>query len=249
MVANTTRILLLTLLAAPIGLAQPDTSCSHDALNLTVGEYGASFGNSARHNGLRFNWSDNCLEEINGFNLTIWKPGNAMTGDVNGLAIGLIGPGAGTIKGVAIGLGGVVTKQGLAGVAIGGIGVVGAGDGIGVTVGGLGAVSDGEFVGISIGGLGLVGSGGLTGINIGGLGAVSRGDVTGISLSIITTQVQCMEGVVTGIYNRVYGRQAGLSVGVFNHATELRGVQIGLINYVEDNPPGLRILPVVNAHF
>jgi hypothetical protein len=29
----------------------------------------------------------------------------------------------------------------------------------------------------------------------------------------------------------------------------LNGVQIGLLNRANNNPPGLRLLPLVNAHF
>jgi len=40
-----------------------------------------------------------------------------------------------------------------------------------------------------------------------------------------------------------------LSIGIFNHATELFGVQFGLVNYAENNPEYLRILPLLNFHF
>ena len=42
-------------------------------------------------NGLRINWSDAGLEQINGINITLWKPEKPMSGTVNGLAIGLAG--------------------------------------------------------------------------------------------------------------------------------------------------------------
>ena len=38
--------------------AQSGSPCSHASLDLPVAGYGISFGNSARHAGIRFNWSD-----------------------------------------------------------------------------------------------------------------------------------------------------------------------------------------------
>ena len=71
----------------------------------------------------------------------------------------------------------------------------------------------------------------------------------GVDLNVVATQVQCARGIVTGIYNRVYDTQSGLSIGIFNHADNLYGVQIGILNYAENNPAGLKILPLLNAHF
>ena len=43
-------------------------------------------------------------------------------------------------------------------------------------------------------------------------------------------------------------RQRGLSIGVVNYARRLHGVQLGLVNYARNNPPGLRLLPVLNVN-
>ena len=73
--------------------------------------------------------------------------------------------------------------------------------------------------------------------------------VTGVHLSGITTQVDYSEGIIAGLYNCVYTQQTGISIGVFNRATVYKGLQIGLLNYIENNPPWARYLPIVNAHF
>jgi hypothetical protein len=54
------------------------------------------------------------------------------------------------------------------------------------------------------------------------------------------------EGVGASVFNQVLGRQKGLTIGLLNYAWSLNGVQIGLLNIVRDNPPGRRVLPVVN---
>jgi hypothetical protein len=73
--------------------------------------------------------------------------------------------------------------------------------------------------------------------------------VSGIDLNLITTEVQCSRGIITGVYNRVYDTQRGLSIGIFNHADNLHGVQIGVLNFAGNNPEGLKILPLLNVHF
>jgi hypothetical protein len=58
-----------------------------------------------------------------------------------------------------------------------------------------------------------------------------------------------LSGVAIGGYNRVEGVQRGLTIGIFNWARELRGVQIGLLNYAGNNEPPFRLVPILNAHF
>jgi len=40
-----------------------------------------------------------------------------------------------------------------------------------------------------------------------------------------------------------------LTIGLFNHAGDLLGIQLGLLNIVESNPPPFRYLPFINARF
>jgi hypothetical protein len=55
--------------------------------------------------------------------------------------------------------------------------------------------------------------------------------------------------VAASVFNYIKGEQTGLSLGIVNYSWQLNGVQIGLINYVRDNPPLLKILPLINANF
>ena len=302
-------ILLITPFPSP---AQTDDLPDHTALNIPAGGYGVSIGNSARHSGLRFNWSDRGIEEINGVNVTLWVPGEPLSGTINGVGFGLGVTGAREINGLSFGLGGVFGEHALNGLSIGGLAIITSGDAAGVTVsgfgvvasgsltgfnfGGVGCIAGGDMTGVSIGPLGLVGSGALTGVNLGGLalvakermvgvnfailGLIAGGDiaglnctagacqtpgdvagltvavfrtksdrVTGVDLNVVTTDVRCSTGLVTGLYNHIYDRQEGLSIGLLNRATTLYGVQIGIVNIAENNPEGFRVLPFVNAHF
>ena len=56
-------------------------------------------------------------------------------------------------------------------------------------------------------------------------------------------------GFAVSAFNRVLGEQRGLVIGIVNYASRLHGVQIGLVNWADNNPAGLKVLPVANAHF
>ena len=58
-----------------------------------------------------------------------------------------------------------------------------------------------------------------------------------------------LQGISVAGYNDVRSTQRGLSIGLYNDARRLHGVQIGLLNRARNNPPGTRYLPFVNAHF
>jgi hypothetical protein len=133
--------LVIASLSTPLA-AQDSSAAGHFHVGLTVHDYGISVGNAPRVNGLRINVQDAELERVNGVNLTLWKPGDPLSGTVNGLQAGLV-PGSRSVNGIALGVGGVVAERRARW----------------VTVGGLGAVSNGEFSGLVVGGLGTVANG------------------------------------------------------------------------------------------
>ena len=58
-----------------------------------------------------------------------------------------------------------------------------------------------------------------------------------------------MTGVSISAFNHIQGVQKGLTIGIFNYAHKVKGLQIGLLNYNRSNPKGLRWLPILNAGF
>jgi hypothetical protein len=188
-------------------------------------------------------------------------------GNVKGILIGGLGAGvSGNLTGFTLGLLGTGAGENITGVTIGGIGA-GAGENItGITVGGIGAGAGENVTGIAIGGIGAGAGVELRGITVGGLGAGAP-SVKGLTLSLGTARGQKVQGVtVAGLwfkvnddglmkglsisaFNQIKGVQNGISFGIFNWAWHLNGVQLGLINYVRDNPKFLKILPVINVHF
>lgn len=188
-------------------------------------------------------------------------------GEIKGIAVGLLGVGAGgDITGIT--LGGLGTGGGgnIRGITIGGLGAGASGNVTGITIGGLGAGAGDNIRGITIGGLGAGSGKELQGIAIGGIG-VGAPVVKGIALSIFAAGGDHLQGVILaggwvrvseggssrGItcaaFNQIRGEQNGLSLGIVNYTRSIKGLQIGLINIVRENPRFLRILPLVNFHF
>lgn len=344
--------LLATLVTPPGSSAQ--------SLDLGFANTGISIGNSREWTGIRLNWRDVGVRRVDGINLTVWQAGENPDFRMRGIALGVVGPQAATISGVALGLGGVHASERLSGIALGGLGVVSEGEmsgialaglgtvsqgrmtGIqaaglglvsqgdmrGISVAGLGLVSQGGFTGVAVAGLGLVSQGDMRGIHIGGLATVTQGDLTGLNFGGLATVTQgdltglnvgglatVTQGEVSGInvsglatvaegdvrgltvsglanvasdrlsglavtvgvnvapetqgiaiaaarlrtetltglsvagYNQVLGIQRGITIGLYNKADELHGVQLGLLNFAGNNRGPARWLPILNMHF
>ena len=228
----------LCVIAQPVGLNRTafaqipqETSGSGggSSLDLGISGVGVSFGSAPRWTGLRINWRDRYLERIDGINVTLWTPGDQVGGSVNGLAVGL-GPRAGFLRGLSIGLLGVLPERAAYGVTIGGLGVVADGSVTGLNAGLLGIVTEGRADGLSVAGLGLVTEGGALGINVAGLGVVSEGTVAGINIAGL--------GVVAE--RGIHGLNAAL-LGVVTER-ELRGITVaGLGAVAEGDMVGLTV--------
>ena len=336
--------------------------------SFTIGKNGngVSFGNSRRANGLRFNFNDNGIEQINGLNITFWKPYDNQNGTIKGGAIGIWAPDAGIIRGVTLGglgtrgqdvsglmlnivgyegpenfrglglgliasgaeiqfngisVAGIVTGGGdlyrglgMSAIAVGsrkefrGIALAGivagagesftgfagapivvgsAGDFTGIAFSGLiagtrhdmfGFSSAGAFIGagnnltgiqaagialgarnrikgISLGGFFVAARNRLSGISAAGIGVGSRGSIHGAAASLLFVGVfnkdnnGIFEGISISPVNYIQGLLNGLTLGIFNYADSVDGLQIGLLNYIASNPRGLQLLPFFNRQF
>jgi hypothetical protein len=88
----------------------------------------------------------------------------------------------------------------------------------------------------------------LHGLAVGGYIVETR-EFRGVSLGLVRTKMSDMQGLAVAGYNHIRWEQRGLVIGIYNRARVLKGVQIGLLNYAGNNSPGLRWLPLINAHF
>jgi hypothetical protein len=214
---NALPIVSALLLAAL--LLSPALSPVHaQGLNIPSRNWGLSFGNSTKFNGIRFNIIDKDIERINGINISAWghKDSERQTGTVNGISIGLPASfGCENLNGLSIGIVGAGAKNDIKGINLGLLASGTGNDAVGLNFGALGTGAGNNMTGINVGGLGAGAGGDLKGINIGGLGIGAGGDVTGINLACL--------GVGAGEHLRGISI-AGLGVG----APEITGLQVAL---------------------
>ena len=185
-------------------------------------------------------------------------------GSMRGLMIGGIGVGGGgDVRGIALGGIGVGGGGNLRGLSVGGIGVGVGGSMQGISIGGIGVGAGGDVTGLNIAGIGVGAGGTLKWISIATVG-VGAPRIEGFVLSAAAGAVTAKAAVIAPLYfrieegtlvggsissiNYIKGAQRGLTIGLFNYARQLHGVQLGVINVV-DGPRGRRVLPIVNAQF
>ena len=174
--------------------------------------------------------------------------GVATSGDIDGLALGGLGVGCGgRLRGIVVAGLGVGCGEEVIGIAVGGLGVGAGGDLRGLSVAGLAVGAGGSIEGIAI--AGLVGAPRIRGA-VAALAAGGR-DVAGLVVAPAYFDLMpdgSMTGVSVSAFNRIRGEQRGLAIGIVNYTPSLHGLQIGLVNWAGNNPSGLKLLPIVNAH-
>ena len=152
-------------------------------------------------------------------------------------------------SGIQVGGLAVVSQGAQRGLGLGGLAVVSQEDQLGIRAGGLAVVSGANLSGLSMAGLACVSGADLRGVALSGIATIAVGDIDGVAGALLSTHSRNLDGVAFSGYNRIDGHQTGLSIGIFNRTRSLHGVQIGLLNYVKENPAWLRWLPIVNARF
>lgn len=253
---------------------KPDNKLTGDFTGLAVGIWGPG---ASKLSGILLGGSVQASKSISGISigliwiysrskiqgLTISGVGIRSSGDILGVVGGLGIFCAGNIKGLSASISTTAEKN-ISGIHIAGL-IIGADKSVkGVNVAALGVGAKSNLIGFNAG-FSTMADGTLIGAAVGGFSKVLE-DVQGVTLNGIATLCQGdFQGInITGLYSRIGGdfmgfsvsalnhiggQQNGITFGLFNIAKSLKGVQIGLINYVKDNPKWARILPLINARF
>jgi len=222
--------------------------CGEDMKGINIGGIGAGCGGSMTGINLGL-LGAGAGENVTGINMG--GLGIGAGNNLLGLNIGGLGVGAGeNVIGINIGGLGIGAGEKLYGINIGGLGV-GAGENvIGINIAGIGTGAGNNLIGLTICGIGA-GAPTVKGVTIAGIGVGGK-SLTGLSIALGTIQVRengIMRGLAISAYNYIKGTQKGISIGIVNYAYRLKGVQIGLINIIRDNPRGRKILPIINFNF
>ncbi len=185
---------------------------------------------------------------LNGIGVT---PGLTVgSGSLRGLNLSGIGMGIdGSIAGLQVGGLGLRAGGSIGGLTLGTLGVSGGEDLLGLTASGAMLHAGDLLWGIGVTGGPIVASR-TQGLALGSV--VVQGSGTGLVVAPLYTHTG-PDGALTGLslstFNHVRGKQRGLTIGLFNYASELQGVQLGLFNYAGNNPRFLRFLPGLNLNF
>ena len=177
--------------------------------------------------------------------------GNDLHGGIEGGLGGVLGGQSG--GGIGVGVGGNLTGL------IGGIGGAGVGGDLkGIAIGGLGAGAGEDIEGIVLAGLLARGGGDITGLTVGLGGVRAEETLKGISLSILSIGAEEQKGFSFSALNgyvfedfwfrKINRTTTGISIGLINYAPELKGAQLGLLNFAGNNPKWARLLPFINLH-
>lgn len=239
-----------------------DSASTGSATSLGVGTVGVGLGDTRRTTGIRLAWRNGRFRRANGINVTLWLPytegieelGDAdgaeefeesFVGTTNGLALGLLHYPE-RVRGVGVGLFGPVAES-MQGLAMSGLVSATVDNATGLLLGGAGAASGENINGIAIGGLAAGAEESVNGVVLGGVGVEAQ-SIRGIGLGGATVRVEngSIYGIAASAHNHIEGRQVGLSVGVYNYASDLQGIQLGLVNVAQNNPTWARVLPILN---
>ncbi len=187
-------------------------------------------------------------------------------GDITGISVGGFGLAAGeNLTGASAALFGMGAGNNMTGIGIAGFGMGAGGDMTGIHIAGFGLGAGGDITGFQFGGFGLGAGGTITGANIAlvgigaeaingfSLSATMRADhISGLTLAPAFARINPggeLHGISLAGYHEVRGHTSGLTIGIINYTRTLKGVQLGLINMVDRNPRGRRVLPLVNWNF
>jgi len=187
-------------------------------------------------------------------------------GSITGVSFGGFGLAAGDdIKGASAALFGLGAGNSIRGVGFAGFGM-GAGDDIvGIHIAGFGMGAGGDMTGFHLAGFGLGAGGTIKGANFALIGigaqaiegfnvsATMKSDrISGLAIAPGFARINPggdLHGISLAGYHEVRGHTQGLTIGIVNYTRTLNGVQLGVINMVDQNPRGRRVLPLVNWNF
>mgnify|MGYP003694164365 CR=1 FL=1 len=228
----------------------PPKPVNHTALHLAIQNAGISFGNAPIVHGLRFNWRDEELQQVDGLNFVIlsapspnakvhgievqsqanrapiWSP--PMSAEIWGLGLSLSSVAAVRSRGIMIGLI-HVGSQDAAGIHVSGL-IMSGNPAVGLQAGTL--VWGGPLTGVSLAGLfGWSEYGPMTGVNIGGRGPRTAG-LWPQPVRARDWRSGRIQGIsVAGLF--VGGqRMTGIQAASFVRTDDLTGLSIGGGNYV-----------------
>lgn len=188
------------------------------------------------------------MNRLNGVGINAF--GSVVQRNMNGVQFsGLANLVRGSMRGLQIGSISNVNGNNLAGVSISGLVNISGNQAKGVLITGLTNIAGDNTGGVMISGIINVTGNKASGVQLAGLANVTGEKFSGVMASGLLNVVgKTLNGIqLSGLANVVGGQLNGVQAGLFNYATNARGLQLGLVNYYKDEMKGFQ-LSLVNAN-
>lgn len=188
------------------------------------------------------------MNRLNGVGINAF--GSVVQRNMNGVQFsGLANLVGGSMRGLQIGGISNVNGNNLAGVSISGLVNISGNQAKGVLITGLTNIAGDNTGGVMISGIINVTGNKASGVQLAGLANVTGEKFSGVMASGLLNVVgETLNGIqLSGLANVVGGQLNGVQAGLFNYATNARGLQLGLVNYYKDEMKGFQ-LGLVNAN-
>lgn len=188
------------------------------------------------------------MNRLNGVGINAF--GSVVQRNMNGVQFsGLANLAGGSMRGLQIGGISNVNGNNLAGVSISGLVNISGNQAKGVLITGLTNIAGDNTGGVMISGIINVTGNKASGVQLAGLANVTGEKFSGVMASGLLNVVgKTLNGIqLSGLANVVGGQLNGVQAGLFNYATNARGLQLGLVNYYKDEMKGFQ-LGLVNAN-
>jgi len=242
--------ILLIILSTLSGIAQ-DPDNNGNALNFPFRKYGISIGNSYEFNGLRINYNNKNVRELNGVNITGIGGTSNLDAKMTGINICLFQI-VGEMQFINLGIGGMLTGR-MNGISIGGL-LVGAGEINGLSASGLlNMMEGGDMNGAILSGLFIIGEGDsshMNGFSLSGLFTGTDGEINGIAISPAVYSASKINGLAVGpavvwsdstlsglavsVGYVKADKLNGVSVSGFSNTRIFNGISIGVFNKTKE---------------
>lgn len=243
--------LMLLMAFTIISAYAQDPGDNGKALNFPFRKYGISIGNSYVFNGLRINYNNKNVRELNGVNITAIGGTSNLDAKLTGINICLFQI-VGEMQFINLGIGGMLTGR-MNGISIGGL-LVGAGEINGVSASGLlNMMEGGDMNGMIMSGLFTMGEGNgshMNGLAVSGLFTGTDGEINGVVLSPTVYSASRINGfsfgpgviwsdsIVNGLavsagYVKA-DQMNGVSVSGFSNTKVAKGISIGVFNKTKE---------------
>lgn len=188
------------------------------------------------------------MNRLNGVGINAF--GSVVQRNMNGVQFsGLANLVGGSMRGLQTGGISNVNGNNLAGVSISGLVNISGNQAKGVLITGLTNIAGDNTGGVMISGIINVTGNKASGVQLAGLANVTGEKFSGVMASGLLNVVgKTLNGIqLSGLANVVGGQLNGVQAGLFNYATNARGLQLGLVNYYKDEMKGFQ-LGLVNAN-